>query len=161
MTLGFAAAGRFPLRRVVPYIVSQCAGALLASALLRLLFWEHATLGATPPAGPAWQSFVLELILTLLLMVVILAVSTGAKEKGIMAGVAVGAVIALEALFAGPVCGASMNPARSLAPALVSGNVESLWIYLIAPVAGAVLAVPLGWCFLEPFPQPSAKETRS
>ncbi|HWG47644.1 MAG TPA: aquaporin, partial [Gemmataceae bacterium] len=107
--------------------------------------------------GPAWQSFVLELILTLLLMVVILAVSTGAKEKGIMAGVAVGAVIAVEALFAGPVCGASMNPARSLGPALVSGHIEDLWIYLTATVAGAVLAVPLCWCILEPSTLPSSK----
>jgi aquaporin NIP len=161
VTLGFAAARRFPLRSVVPYILSQCAGALLASALLRLLFPEDAGLGATRPAGPAWQSFVLELILTLLLMVVILAVSTGAKEKGIMAGVAVGAVIALEALFAGPICGASMNPARSLAPALVSGHVEDLWIYLTAPVAGAVLAVPLGWYLFEPLALPSTKKPHS
>ena len=161
VTLGFAAARRFPLGLVVPYILSQCAGALLASVLLRWLFWDHATLGATPPAGPVWQSFVLELILTLLLMVVILAVSTGAKEKGIMAGVAVGAVIALEALFAGPVCGASMNPARSLAPALVSGNLKHLWIYLTAPVAGALLAVALCGFMLEPSPLPSDKEPRS
>jgi aquaporin Z len=83
------------------------------------------------------------LILTFLLMVVILCVSTGAKEKGIMAGVAVGAVIALEAMFAGPVCGASMNPARSLAPAVVSGRVAELWIYLVAPVMGAALGVAL------------------
>jgi aquaporin Z len=87
------------------------------------------------------QSFVLELILTGLLMFVILNVSTGAKEKGITAGVAVGAVIALEAMFAGPICGASMNPGRSLAPAIVSGHWEHLWIYLAAPVIGAVAAV--------------------
>jgi len=162
VTLGFAAARRFPLRSVVPYILSQCAGALLASVLLRWLFpGDETSLGATRPAGPAWQSFVLELILTLLLMVVILAVSTGAKEKGIMAGVAVGAVIALEALFAGPICGASMNPARSLAPALVSGYVEDLWIYLTAPVAGALLAVPLGWCLFEPFTVSSTKKPNS
>jgi aquaporin Z len=82
------------------------------------------------------QSFVLEMILTTLLMFVILSVSTGAREKGITAGIAVGAVIALEALFAGPICGASMNPARSLAPALVSGHLSGLWIYLVAPVLG-------------------------
>jgi aquaporin Z len=122
---------------------SQCTGALLASTTLRLLFPTATTLGATLPAGPGWQSFVLELILTFLLMVVILCVSTGAKEKGIMAGVAVGAVIALEAMFAGPVCGASMNPARSLAPAVVSGRVAELWIYLVAPVMGAALGVAL------------------
>jgi aquaporin NIP len=93
------------------------------------------------PAGSAIQSFVLEMILTALLMFVILSVSTGAREKGITAGIAVGAVIALEALFAGPICGASMNPARSLAPALISGHLGGLWIYLVAPVLGVALGV--------------------
>ena len=146
VTLGFCLARRFPLRQVVPYILSQCIGALLASALLRLLFPTHANLGATVPAGPALQSFVLEIVLTLVLMFVILSVSTGAKEKGLMAVVAVGSVIGLEALFAGPISGASMNPARSLAPALVSGNLASLWVYLAAPVLGAGLAIPLCLC---------------
>src|ERR687887_188140 len=89
---------------------------------------DDVTLGATLPAGPSAQSFVLELILTALLMLVILSVSTGAKEKGITAGIAVGSVIALEALFAGPISGASMNPARSLAPAVISMRSEGLWI---------------------------------
>ena len=92
------------------------------------------------PAGSEMQSFVLETILTFFLMLTILNVSTGAKEKGMTAGIAIGAVIALEALFAGPICGASMNPARSLAPALVSGHFEHLWIYLVAPLLGAVAA---------------------
>jgi aquaporin NIP len=143
VTLGFFLARRFEGRGVLPYVGSQVAGALAASFLLRLLFPTHPTLGATEPAGPAWQSFVLEVVLTLLLMVVILTVSSGAKEKGVMAGVAVGSVIALEALFAGPICGASMNPARSLAPALVSLRLEPLWVYLTAPVVGAALAVPV------------------
>jgi aquaporin Z len=141
VTLGFFAARRLPLRRVVPYILSQCAGALLASSLLRFLFPDHPTLGATFPAGPAEQSLVLEVVLTGLLMFVILSVSTGAKEKGITAGIAVGSVIAFEALFAGPISGASMNPARSLAPALVSGRWEDLWVYLTAPTLGATVAV--------------------
>jgi aquaporin Z len=141
VTVGFWAARQFPLREVLPYIVSQCAGAFLASAILRVLFPANAALGATIPTGPAVQSFVLEVILTLFLMFVILSVSTGAKEKGIMAGVAVGAVIGLEALFAGPVSGASMNPARSLAPALISGRLDSLWVYVTAPVLGAAAAV--------------------
>jgi aquaporin Z len=149
VTLGFFLARRFQARWVVPYVLSQCAGALLASAVLRRLFSEHPTLGVTQPAGPAVQSFVLEGVLTLLLMFVILSVSTGAKEKGVMAGVAVGAVIGLEAMFAGPVCGASMNPARSLAPAVVSGHLESLWIYLTAPVLGAGLAVLVCICVHE------------
>ncbi len=141
VTLGFWAARRLPTRAVPPYLLSQIAGALLASGFLRMLFPGNQWLGSTQPAGPPLQSFVLEIVLTGLLMFVILNVSTGAKEKGITAGIAVGAVIALEALFAGPICGASMNPARSLAPALISGHFQNLWIYLIAPIIGATSAV--------------------
>jgi aquaporin Z len=141
VTLGFAAARRFSWVAVLPYLVSQATGAFLASLMIMLLFPAHHTLGATLPAGSAWQSFVLEFLLTLILMFVILRVSTGGKEKGITAGIAVGAVIGLEAMFAGPVCGASMNPFRSLAPAVVSGHVEHLWVYLFAPILGALAAV--------------------
>jgi aquaporin Z len=141
VSLGFFAARRFTLREVVPYVLSQCAGAFAASCILRFLFPQNATLGATQPAGSATQSFILELILTAILMFVILSVSTGAAEKGITAGIAVGSVIGLEAMFAGPICGASMNPARSLAPAVISQHLSSLWIYLVAPVIGALLAV--------------------
>jgi aquaporin Z len=144
VTLGFFAARRFEGRRVGPYITSQVAGALLASLSLRLMFPTSTTLGATLPAGAAAQSFALEAVLTFLLMFVILSVSTGSKEKGILAGVAVGSVIALEALFAGPISGASMNPARSLAPALVSLRLDDLWVYLTAPVLGAGAGV-LAW----------------
>jgi aquaporin Z len=142
VTVGFVAAGRFPVREALPYAAAQLGGAVAASLLLRALFPDSATLGETVPRGPAGQSFVLEVVLTWFLMLVVLCVSTGAKEKGITAGVAVGAVIALEAMFAGPICGASMNPARSLAPAVVSSRLEHLWVYLTAPVLGAVLAVP-------------------
>lgn len=141
VTLGFFAARRFPKNAILPYVGCQLAGAGLASVALRLLFEDHPTLGATIPVGSDLRSFVLEFILTFLLMFVILCVSTGAKEKGITAGIAVGAVIALEALFAGPICGASMNPARSLAPAVVAGLYSSLWLYLVAPICGAVAAV--------------------
>src|SRR5262245_48932906 len=137
VTLGFCIARRFPARWVLPYLGSQAAGGVLASMTLVVLFPMHPTLGATLPAGPALQSFLLEVVLTLLLMFVILSVSTGAKENGLMAGVAVGSVVALEALFAGPISGASMNPARSLAPALLSWRFESLWVYLTAPLLGA------------------------
>ncbi|MFO0840882.1 MAG: aquaporin [Gemmataceae bacterium] len=143
VTVAFAAAGRLRPAVLLPYVASQCAGAIAASLLLRSLFPSHATLGTTLPAGAVMQSFVFELLLTCILMFVILRVSTGAKEKGITAGVAVGSVIALEAMFAGPVCGASMNPARSLAPAVVSAHVEHLWLYLLAPTMGAVTAVGL------------------
>jgi aquaporin NIP len=141
VTIGFWAARRLPGRDVFPYITSQFVGAILASGLLRFLFPENKLLGATLPAGSEMQSFVLETVLTFFLMLTILNVSTGAKEKGVTAGIAIGAVIALEAMFAGPVCGASMNPARSLAPALVSGHFEHLWIYLTAPPLGAVAAM--------------------
>ena len=141
VTLGFFAARRFDGRQVLPYILSQLFGAFVASGLLRALFPEHATLGATLPAGTVTQSFVFEFVLTGILMFVILSVSTGSKERGITAGIVVGAVIAFEALFAGPICGASMNPARSIAPAVVSLHLTSLWLYVIAPICGALAAV--------------------
>lgn len=141
VTVGFWLARRFPGRRVAPYIVSQCLGAILASLVLSLLFANSSGLGMTVPSGPATQSFVVEIILTFYLMFVILSVATGSKEKGVMAGCAIGAVVGLEALFAGPVSGASMNPARSLAPALASMRLEYLWIYLTAPFIGSSLAV--------------------
>jgi len=143
VTLAFAVARRFAWRDVPGYLGAQLVGALAASMLLHALFPQDVTLGATLPAGPEAQSFVLELVLTAILMLTILSVSTGAKEKGITAGITIGGVIALEAMFAGPVCGASMNPARSLAPAFASGHFEHLWLYLAAPVLGALLAVPL------------------
>ncbi len=143
VTIAFAAAGRFPWKEVPLYLGAQLAGAFAASGLLKLLFPGPGTLGATLPTGSASQSFVIEVILTAILMLVILSVSTGSKEKGITAGIAIGAVVALEAMFAGPICGASMNPARSLAPALVSGHLQHLWLYPAATVLGALLAVPL------------------
>ena len=141
VTIAFAIARRLPFKDVVPYLLSQCAGALAASLILKILFPQNATLGATLPAGPWHQSFILEFILTALLMFVILGVSTGAREKGITTGIVVGSVIALEAMFAGPICGASMNPARSLAPAIVSLHLAHLWIYLVAPILGAIAGV--------------------
>ena len=149
VTLGFYLARRFPGRSVLPYIASQIAGALVASAMLYLLLPGHASLGATMPSGSFTQSWLLEVILTMGLMFVILSVSTGAAEKGITAGLAVGCVVWLEALFAGPISGASMNPARSLAPALVSGHLEHVWLYLTAPIVGAALAVAACRCARE------------
>ena len=141
VTLGFYVAKRFEGRHVVPYIVCQVLGAIVASISLSLMFPTQTTLGATIPAGDVTQSFVMEFILTLILMFVILSVSTGSKEKGALAGVAIGSVIALEALLGGPISGASMNPARSFAPAIVSMRFDSLWIYLTAPVLGACSSV--------------------
>jgi aquaporin NIP len=124
----------------IDYVASQLVGAFAASALLWAMF-THSTLGATHPIGSAVQSFVLESVLTAILMFVILSVASGPKEKGLLAGVAIGGVIAFEALFAGPVSGASMNPARSLAPAVISGSIADVWIYLAAPMCGAAIGV--------------------
>lgn len=141
VTIGFYLARRFPGKSVFPYISSQIAGAIVASLVLHLLFPAHESLGGTIPSGSFGQSWVLEFILTFGLMFVILGVSTGASEKGITAGLAIGGVVALEALFAGPISGASMNPARSFAPALISGQMQSIMLYLTAPVLGAAFAV--------------------
>ncbi len=143
VTLGFSVAGRFPSGDVLSYVSAQLGGAFAASGLLKLLFPLDGTLGATLPSGSVSQSFILEIVLTAILMFVILSVSSGAQEKGITAGIAIGAVVALEAMFAGPICGASMNPARSLAPAIVSGNFQHIWLYPVATLLGACIAVPL------------------
>lgn len=143
VTLAFYFAGRLPVRSLLPYIISQLSGALLAAALLRFLFPEHEGLGATLPALSISKTFIVETVLSFILMFVILNISTGHMEKGIMAGVAVGGTVALEALLGGPLTGASMNPARSLGPALVAGQLDSLWVYILAPVLGMFLATPL------------------
>lgn len=143
VTFAFWVARRFPGADVLPYVGAQLAGALVASGLVLTLLGSAGALGATLPAGSAAQSFGLEVVLTTLLMFTILSVATGAKEKGITAGLAIGAVVGLAALFGGPISGASMNPARSLGPALVGGRLEFLWIYLAAPALGASLAVVL------------------
>ena len=149
VTIAFAVGGKFSIRQVLPYILAQLAGALAASAVLKLLFPDNLLLGATMPAGSDMQSFVLEFILSFFLMLVILNVAHGSKEQGMFAGLAIGSVVLLEAMFAGPVCGASMNPARSIAPALIYRHTEHLWIYLVAPVAGACTSV-FAWKLIDP-----------
>jgi MIP family channel proteins len=139
VTLAFASAGHFPWRRVIPYIVGQVIGASLASLLLRMLFGNIAHLGATLPYGSQMQSFWLEVVLTFFLMFVIISVATDARAVTRAAAFAIGGTVGLEALFAGPISGASMNPARSLAPALVGGTWSSLWLYLLAPILGALI----------------------
>ena len=141
VTIAFALRKVFPVKEIVPYILSQSVGAILASFTLHLLFPLNEQLGGTFPAGSVMQSFLLEILLTFFLMFVILRVSQGSREQGIMAGMAIGAVVLLEALFAGPISGASMNPARSLGPAIISGELQFLWIYISAPIIGSSLAV--------------------
>jgi len=147
VTVGLCAAGRFDRCLVLPYIGSQCVGAFLASGTLRILFPGSRTLGATIPAGSDLQSLVLEFLLTMILMFVILSVSAGGGDEKSLGGIVIGGVIGLEALFAGPISGASMNPARSLAPAVVSMHLDHVWIYIVAPLTGALVAGPL-WHFM-------------
>ncbi|HAH33818.1 MAG TPA: aquaporin [Flavobacteriaceae bacterium] len=141
VTIGFAYAKKFPWKEVPGYVLAQLIGAFLASGILLYLFPESQTLGATLPGLSAMKVFIFEIILTFFLMVVIINVSTGSKEIGVVAGIAIGSIVLLEAMFAGPITGASMNPARSIAPAVVSGNLADLWIYIFAPIIGCLLAV--------------------
>jgi aquaporin Z len=147
VSIAFKVAGVFPGRELAPYIAAQASGAIVASLVLRMLFPHDEFLGASLPAGSEMQSFILEFLLSFFLMLVILSVAHGSREQGMFAGVAIGSTVMLEAMFAGPICGASMNPARSFAPALVSGHFEHVWIYLNAPFAGAIASVGL-WKYL-------------
>ena len=141
VTISFAYAKKFAWKEVPKYILAQVLGAILASLILLFLFPASEFLGATIPTVDVWRAFVLEFLLTFFLMLVIINVSTGSKEIGIIAGIAIGSVVLLEAMFAGPITNASMNPARSIAPAIVSGNLQHLWMYILAPILGALLAV--------------------
>jgi MIP family channel proteins len=139
VTLAFATARHFPLRHVVPYWAAQFLAAIAAALVLRMMFGDIASLGATQPAGSDMQSFWLELILTFGLMFVIISVATDTRAVGQAAAIAIGGTVGLEAMFAGPISGASMNTARSLGPAVVAGDFHALWIYVLAPPIGAVL----------------------
>jgi aquaporin NIP len=139
VTLAFAATRHAPLSRAASYWIAQCAGALLAAALLRASLGNVAHVGTTQPSGSLVQSFVWELVMTALLMFVIMAVATDTRAVGEAAAIAVGGTIGLCAMFGGPISGTSLNPARSLGPALVSGELNALWLYIVAPIAGALI----------------------
>ena len=155
VTIAFRLAKLFRQREVIPYILAQLIGAVLASLLLKALFPANVTLGATLPTGSAMQSFILETVLSFFLMLVILFTSQGSKEMGVMAGIAIGGTVLLEAMFAGPISGASMNPARSIAPALVSRCTEHLWVYVAAPLLGTAIAT-MAWKTLRFRPGPAS-----
>lgn len=141
VTVSFAVDKRFEWKEVPAYLLAQFAGALSASFLLHFLFPENKTLGITQPSGSETQAFIMEAVMTFILMLVILRVSVGAKEKGITAGIAIGGTVWFLVLFGGPVCGTGLNPTRSIAPAIVTGNFQSLWLYIVAPFTGALTAV--------------------
>ncbi len=139
VSFAFAITRHFPWPQVVLYWIAQLSGALLASALLRASLGGLAHVGATLPAGSDAQSFVWEIVLTAFLMFVIMAVATDTRAVGEAAAIAIGGTVGLDAMFGGPVSGASMNPARSAGPAIVSGDLHALWIYLLAPIVGATV----------------------
>ena len=142
VSFGFWLAKRLSSKELLSFGISQILGGLTASLILKSIFPQHTTLGMTlPHFVSVGGAFILEGILTFFLMFVIIHVAHGAKERGLMAGVAIGGMVALEAIFAGPITGASMNPARSLAPALISGHFDFLWVYITAPFIGSALAV--------------------
>jgi aquaporin NIP len=139
VSLAFALTRHFPWRRVATYWTAQLAGALAAAAMVRALIGREASVGATLPSSSAGKVFAVEILLTFFLMFVITAVATDTRAVGEAAAIAIGGTVALDALFGGPISGASMNPARSIGPALVSGNLHGLWIYILAPLAGAAI----------------------
>ena len=139
VSFAFALGRHFPWGRVGAYWVAQLGGAIAAAAILRGSLGNVAHVGATLPSGSQGQAFLWELVLTFFLMFVIMAVATDTRAVGEAAAIAIGGTVGLDAMFGGPVTGASMNPARSLGPALVSGELHALWLYVIAPLAGAVL----------------------
>lgn len=140
VTIGLAIAGRFAWARVPAYIVAECAGAVSASRLLRVLFPRDVTLGATLPFAGVGIAFGFEVVMTFFLVFTIVSVARAESPFTGLAPLAIGGAVALNALFGGPISGASMNPARSLGPALVTGNWTAQWIYWTAPIAGAVIA---------------------
>ncbi|MGZ4389944.1 MAG: MIP family channel protein [Gaiellaceae bacterium] len=137
VSFAFALTRHFPWQRAAAYAVAQIGGAIVAAALLRASLGDYATLGATLPSGSSAQAFLWEAVLSFFLMFVIMAVATDTRAVGEAAAIAIGGTVGLDALFGGPVTGASMNPARSLGPALVAGDFHALWIYVLAPLAGA------------------------
>ncbi len=139
VSVAFALTRHFPWPRVAAYSAAQVGGALLAAAILRGSLGDVAQVGATLPAGSQGQSFLWEIVLTFLLMFVIMAVATDARAAGEAAAIAIGGTVGLDAMFGGPISGASMNPARSIGPALVSGDLHALWLYIAAPLVGAGL----------------------
>jgi aquaporin NIP len=139
VTVAFASCRHFPWTEVPLYVAGQLCGAVAAACTLRALFGARAGCGATVPAGSVWQALGMEVLLTAILMFVITSVATDTRAVGEIAAIAIGGTVTLDALWGGPVSGASMNPARSLGPALVAGNWAGHWIYWLGPILGALL----------------------
>jgi MIP family channel proteins len=143
VTLAFTLTRHFPWRDVLAYVGAQLLGAVTGAVTLQILFGPVANLGATLPAGSAWQSFGIEVLLTAVLMFVIIAVATDTRAAGQLAALAIGAAVALDAMWGGPISGASMNPARSFGPALIAGVWRDQWVYWVGPIIGAALGAAI------------------
>ena len=157
VTFAFALSRRFPWSRAGGYWGAQLVGAIVAAALLRGSLGNIAHVGATLPSGSEGQSFLWELVMAFFLMFVIMAVATDTRAVGEAAAIAIGGTVGLDAMFGGPISGASMNPARSAGPAIVSGDLHALWLYIVAPVLGASLGAPAYQLIRgEPAPSPAA-----
>ena len=157
VTFSFALTRHFPRRHILPYWSAQLAGALIAAALLCGSLGNLAHVGATYPSGSDGQAFLWEVVLSFFLMLVIMAVATDTRAVGEAAAIAIGGTVGLDAMFGGPITGASMNPARSLGPGIIAGDLHAIWIYLLAPIIGASLAA-VTYTFLRAQPVRSAPE---
>ncbi len=147
VTLSFALTRHFPRRHIAPYWLAQIGGALIAAAILRGSLGNIAHVGATYPSGSDHQAFLWEAVLSFFLMFVIMAVATDTRAVGEAAAIAIGGTVGLDAMFGGPITGASMNPARSLGPGIVTGDLTAIWVYLLAPAVGASIAA-LAYTFI-------------
>jgi MIP family channel proteins len=140
VTLGLTCIGQHPRRELLPYVLAQVAGSIAAITVLALLLPAGTSYGATVPHVGPWQALGWEVVLTFALVFVVVSVATDNRAPGVLAGIAIGATLCVDALVGGPVTGASMNPARSIGPALWEGHLEVLWIYIVGPAAGGVAA---------------------
>ena len=157
VSFAFAISRHFPWPRLAGYWTAQLLGALAAAAILRGSLGNLAHTGATLPSGSQAQSFLWEFVLTFFLMFVIMAVATDTRAVGEAAAIAIGGTVGLDAMCGGPISGASMNPARSFGPALVSGELHALWLYIAAPLAGATLGA-LVYEFIRADPEPEPEQ---
>lgn len=139
VTISFATVRHFPWKQVPLYIIAQLGGSITASFALRVMFKPVTNTGVTTPSGTALQALAMEIVVSFVLMFVTSAVATDSSAIGELAGIAVGSMVMISSIFAGPISGGSMNPARSLGPAIASNNYKAIWVYFVGPIAGTLM----------------------